>query len=151
MRPAHVARLFVLFVALGVTAVSAQTTFPVLTPPSRDLTLQQYISELDRSSAILSADDPVAIHESLATLPSEWVVETPERPYHVSTDWLRAALILKERKPNEKNSVVEQAKLRLASLRGAAEGLVVPAAPEDLGKSRAALENILKAREFRSL
>jgi len=150
VRLAHIVQLFILFAILG-TAASAQISSPVLPLSSRDLTLQQYISELDHSSAILSSDDPVAIRECLAALPIEWVIQTEERPYHLRTDMLRAALIIKERGPKEKSTVVEQEKLRLASLREAAQELLKPAAPGNLGQSRAALENILKAREFRGL
>jgi hypothetical protein len=151
MKLTHAIRLFVILATFGTMAVAAQISPPISSLPSRDLTLQQYISELERSSAILASDDPVGIHECLAALPGEWVVQTEERPYHVRTDMLRAALTIKERKPNEKSTVVEGEKLRLASLREAAQELLAPGAPETLRQSRATLETILNAREFRSL
>jgi hypothetical protein len=151
MKLTHAIRLFVTLAAFGATVVSAQTSSPVLPLPSRDLTLQQYISELERSSAILTSDDPVTIQERLGTLPSEWVIQTEEWSYNVRTDMLRAALTIKERSPKDKSTVVEQEKLRLASLLEAAQGLLTPAAPGSLGQSRTALETILRAREFRSI
>ena len=115
IRLAHFSHLIILLATVGTGgAAFAQVSSPVSPPASRDLTLQQYISELDHSSQILSSDDPVAIHECLAALPSEWVIQTEERPYHVRTDMLRAALIIKERGPTEKSTVVEREKLRLS-------------------------------------
>jgi hypothetical protein len=133
----------------GSAGAAEQAGRPTLPISAQHLTLQQYVSELDGSMAILSGGDPAASRKWLATLPKEWVVETEERSYHVKTDWLRAALEMEGRTPHNKNALVEQAKLRLASLREAAQALQAPAAGEDLRHSRTRLDKILNAREFR--
>ncbi len=99
--------------------------------------------------AILSGGDLAASRKWSATLANEWVVDTEERSYHLKTDWLKAALEMEGRTPHNKNAMVEQAKLRLGSLREAANALLAPATGEDLRHSRAELDTILDAREFR--
>ena len=145
----HFLWLFMLVAAPGAAGAAGQAGRPALPISAQHLTLQQYVSELDGSMAILSGGDPAASRKWSATLPNEWVVETEERSYHLKTEWLRAALEMDGRTPHKKNAMVEQAKLRLASLREAAQALQAPDAGEDLRGSHAALDSILKAREFR--
>ena len=145
----HFLWLFMLVAAPGAAGAAGQAGRPALPISAQHLTLQQYVSKLDGSMAILSGGDPAASRKWSATLPNEWVVETEERSYHLKTEWLRAALEMDGRTAHKKNAMVEQAKLRLASLREAAQALQAPDAGEDLRGSHAALDSILKAREFR--
>jgi len=142
--------LIVLLAAQGAAGSIAQASPPVSATSTQHLTLTQYISELESSESLLSGGDPVASRKQGAALPGEWIVESEHEFYHVKLDWLRAALEMAGKAPNKKNALVQQAKLRLASLLEAAQELQSAArANEDFAHSRMELDHILNAREFR--
>jgi Domain of unknown function (DUF4129) len=117
----------------------------------QSLTLQQYISELDRCSAVLTASpvNAAALHELRLTLPASWMVTAGETRYSVRTEWLTGALAQIERNPGASGDVLAQTRLRLEAYRESAGAIETPVAPEDLAQSRARLNAILSTREFR--
>jgi len=115
------------------------------------LTLQQYISELDRCRSALSASpvNAAPVHELRLTLPANWTVTAGKTRYSVGTEWLTDALARIERNPGASGEVLTQTRLRLEAYRESAQAMQTPLAPEDLAQSRARLNAILSAREFR--
>lgn len=115
------------------------------------LDLQGYISELDRCSAVLNnpGKDPVAFHKLRVSLPPQWTVQAGEQRYAVSTDWLTDALAIMGSGTSTNNPLRLQTEKRLAALRDAARELEESAGTEDLRQSRAQLDRIMSAREFR--
>ncbi len=122
------------------------------TPASqRSLSLHEYIAELDRCSAILnsSAGNPAALHDLRVSLPSEWKVNAGDAGYSVATDWLAGPLGGIEKNPSTSGDALARIRQKLDSYREAARALEIPAAPQNLAQSRARLNTILSAREFR--
>jgi hypothetical protein len=118
-------------------------------PAQQELNLREYISALDRSSAVLSESDPAVIHKFRVALPSEWVVQAAGQNNRVKTDWLAEALTIIEKNPQAKDSLVQESKRRLTLLHEAAEELARPTPREqELEGSRGQLDHILSAREF---
>jgi len=127
-------------------------------PPEQDLSLEEYISTLDRCAAVLSDSGPdagthtamgsTAVHDLRAALPKAWIVHAGEQRYRVETESLAAALSSQENPASAGGALVRQAKQRLAALREAAEAMGRVTPPRDLQRSRAQLDQILKAREF---
>jgi len=117
----------------------------------RALDVQGYISELDRCSAVLNnpGKDPAAFHKLRVTLPPQWTVQAGEQRYAVSTDWLTDALAIMGSSTSSNNSLRLQTERRLAALRDAARELEESAGSQDLRQSRAQLDRVMSAREFR--
>ena len=120
-------------------------------PSQQSLTLQEYITELDRYSAILNASpaDPAAIHELRTTLPVSWTVTAGETHYTVSTDWLTGALAGIEKNPVANSDGLAQIRARIKAYREEAQAMQSTAASQNLAQSRTRLNSILSAREFR--
>jgi Domain of unknown function (DUF4129) len=116
----------------------------------RPLTLEEYISELDRCSALLDShpSDPAAFRNLRATLPAEWAVQDGGQAYTVSTNWLTSALVALRTDTPANNPLLRGTRQRLAALRAAAESLKEPSPSPGLPKSRAQLDQILSAKEF---
>jgi hypothetical protein len=121
--------------------------------PSHELTLHEYISELDRCSHALknAAKDPATLRSFHASLPAEWVVKSGDARYAVSTDWLRTPLAAIEKNPKASASLLLPGERRLDALRRAAHGLEAAGSPRDLAPVRGRLDKILSAREFAGL
>jgi hypothetical protein len=127
-------------------------------PPEQDLSLQEYISALDRCAALLSDSgpdagthtemNPTTVHDLRAALPKAWIVHAGEQRYRVDTEWLAAALGSQETPAFAGGALVRQAKQRLAALREAAEALARVTPQRDAQQTREQLDQILKAREF---
>ncbi len=113
--------------------------------------MQGYIAELDRCSAVLNnpGKDPVTFHKLRVSLPPQWTVQAGEQRYAVSTDWLTDALAIMGSGTSTNNPLRLQTEKRLAALRDAARELEESAGTEDLRQSRAQLDRIMSAREFR--
>jgi hypothetical protein len=120
-------------------------------PPQQSLTLQEYITELDRCSAVLkvSPADPAAMHELRTTLPPSWTVTADETHYTVSTDWLTGALAGIEKNPGANSDGLAQIRDRLKAYREEAQALQTSTGSQNLERSRTRLNSILSAREFR--
>jgi hypothetical protein len=119
--------------------------------PQQPLNLQQYISELDRCSAALNASpvNAAAVDQLRLTLPASWIVTAGQTRYSVRTEWLTGALAQIEKNPGASADVLTQTRLRLQTYRESAQAMQTPMAPVDLAHSRARLNAILSAREFR--
>ncbi|MGA3295701.1 MAG: DUF4129 domain-containing protein [Candidatus Acidiferrales bacterium] len=119
----------------------------------RALSLQEYIAELDRCSAILNSPqhDPAAFRELRATLPAQWVVQAGEQHYTVGTGWLSNALAALASNTHEDNPLLIETWQKLAALRSAAERLEEPTPAYASGLPQARLDRILSAREFQGV
>jgi hypothetical protein len=115
------------------------------------LTLQEYITELDRCSAVLNASptNAAALHELRVTLPANWTVTAGGTRYTVTTAWLTGALAGIERNPGATGDVFTETRLRLQTYRESAQAMQTLMASRDLAQSRKRLDHILSAREFR--
>jgi hypothetical protein len=128
---------------------SCQSASPASSQQS--LSLPEYISELDRCSAILNnpGSNAAAFHELRMTLPPNWKVNAGEAHYSVSTTWLTGALASIEKNPGANHDALEQLRQKLQAYRNAAQAANSPLAPQNLAQSRTRLNSILSAREFR--
>jgi len=120
-------------------------------PPQQSLTVQEYIAELDRCSAILNASpsNPAAIHELGTTLPASWTVTTGGTSYSVTTAWLTGALAGIEKNPGAGTDALAEIRSKLQTYREEAQAMETAMASQNLAQSRARLNSILSAREFR--
>jgi len=119
---------------------------------ARPLTLQEYIAELNRCSAVLNnhQSDPAAFRNLRATLPAQWTVADGGQVYTVSTDWLTGALVALRIDAPASNPLLVETRQKLAALRAAAEGLEDESHSSSLQQSRAQLDRILSAKEFQN-
>lgn len=120
-------------------------------PAEKTLDVQGYISELDRCSAVLNnpGKDPAAFHKLRVSLPSQWIVQAGEQRYTVSAHWLTDALAVMGSNTSANNPLRSQTEKRLAALRDAARELEESAGSQDLRQSRAQLDRVMSAKEFR--
>jgi uncharacterized protein DUF4129 len=114
---------------------------------TRELTLSQYIAELQLASNVLDQRSGPEGPLLRARLPGEWVVRTEAGSFHVKTDWLAAALAA-DKDPSSARNRSLQAQQHLAALLEEAQALASPAASPDLAQSRARVDRILKGAEF---
>lgn len=157
MRLVRTLRMLLLLSIFG--AIPARLASQTADPPhEQDLSLEEYISMLDRCAPLLSdsgrdASTPTetnstAAHDFRVALPKAWIVHAGEQRYRVETEWLAAALSSQENHAFAGGALSHQAQQRLAALREAAEDLARGTPQRDLQRSRAQLDQILKAREF---
>ena len=120
--------------------------------PEQPLTLQQYIAELDRCSAVLanSGSDSTALHKLRVSLPAKWTVKAGDQNFSVTTDWLYDDVARIEGDPRANTDLLQRAKQRLAEYHESAKAFATPAA-QDVASSLAKLNEILGAREFQSI
>jgi hypothetical protein len=119
---------------------------------TRLLTLQEYISELDRCSAVLNAPqkDPAAFRNLRATLPPSWTVADGGQTYTVPTGWLTSALVALRTDVPAGNALLASTRQRLAALRASAESLEEQSHTAGPQQARAQLDHILSAKEFQN-
>ena len=142
-----------LSLSLILLALVAPATFSQSGAAStRPLTLQEYISELDRCSAVLNKhqSDPAAFRNLRATLPAQWTVADSGQTYTISTDWLTGALVALRTDTPANNALLTGSRQRLAALRAAAGNLEEQSRSASLQESRARLDHILSAKEFQN-
>jgi hypothetical protein len=120
-------------------------------PLQQSLTLPEYVAELDRCSAVLSASpaNSAAIHEIRTTLPASWTVMAGETHYTVSTEWLASALAGIEKTPEANKDGLAQIRNKLQTYREEAQALQASRDSQNLAQSRTRLNSILSAKEFR--
>ncbi|HXX44264.1 MAG TPA: DUF4129 domain-containing protein [Candidatus Acidoferrales bacterium] len=120
---------------------------------SQQLSLQEYIFELDKCSALLasSGNNPAVLRTLRMSLPSQWVVSAGNQTYTVSTDWLADGLARTETARHGDSTALEQTQQQIAAHRDAAQALAAPASPRTLDQSRAKLNHILDGREFQAI
>ena len=119
--------------------------------PQQSFTLQEYIAELDHCSAVLNASpgNSAAINDLRMTLPANWTVTAGEARYSVSTAWLTGPLSRIEKNPSANSKALAQIRQELRTYIEAAQTLETPTLPQNLAQSRARLNAILSATEFR--
>jgi hypothetical protein len=119
--------------------------------PQQSLTVQEYVAELDRCSAVLNASpsNSAAIHDLLVTLPANWTVIAGEDHYSVTTAWLTGALSRIEKNPGANTDALAQTRDKPQTYHEEAQALATPVASQSLAQSRARLNSIMSAREFR--
>ena len=147
-RSQHIIRfpvLILLVLALFARAHGATT--------SQQLSLQEYIFELDKCSALLasSGNNPAVLRTLRMALPSQWIVSAGNQTYTVSTDWLADGLARTETARRGDSAALQQTQQQIAVHRDAAQALAVPASPQTLDRSRARLNRILEGREFQAI
>ncbi len=142
--------LFLSFILLAWVAPAALSQSGAAS--TRPLTLQEYISELDRCSAVLNKhqSDPAAFRNLRATLLAQWTVADSGQTYTISTDWLTGALVALRTDTPANNALLTGARQRLAALRAAAGNLEEQSRSASLQESRAQLDRILSAKEFQN-
>ncbi len=140
-----------LLLILSVWAPQARCQQATTSSSQQSLSLQQYISELDRCLAVLKnpASSSAAFHELRMTLPANWSVIVGEDHYRVATVWLTGALESIENNPGATHDALAQLQQRLQTYRGAAFAMESQAGAQSLAQSRSRLNSILSAREFR--
>ena len=116
--------------------------------PAKELSVQDYVTELRTASAALDSEDPAIIHNFRMALPAEWIVSSDGQAMSVKTDWLAAALLAEEIAPKGASDPSKKGRQRLVALREAAESLLSPANRAELEQSRAQVDKILRDREF---
>jgi len=118
------------------------------TSPPGSISLEEYISELDRCSAALanSGNDPAALRTLEMSLPRQWEVHAGDQQYTVAADWLRADLARAETA-----AAVEQAQREIRSHREAAQALAQSISGRNLDKAKVQLNRILAAKEFQAI
>lgn len=121
--------------------------------PPQSISLEEYISELDRCSAALatSGSAPASLHKLQMSLPSEWNVQVGNQQYTVATDWLAADLAKAETALHQDRSAIEQAQREIRSHREAAQALAQSLSARNLEESKARLNRILAAKEFQAI
>jgi Domain of unknown function (DUF4129) len=145
--------LLLCLAALASPAVFGQTPSPSGLALQQSLSLREYISQLERCSAVLAhvESDPSALHSLRLSLPTNWVVRAGDQSFTVSTDWLTDDLSEIEGHPHQSSGTLAQLRQRLAAYRKAAQALNAPPAPPGIEQSRARLNGILAAKEFRAV
>jgi hypothetical protein len=120
----------------------------------QSVSLEEYIAQLDRCSKVLHSSpiDPRSVHELRATLPTSWTISTGKANYTIGNEWLLGALSGIEHDPSAKNAALAQTREKLQDYRAEAESLQDSIArPQNMAQSRAQLDKILSAREFRGV
>jgi hypothetical protein len=143
--------LYLAILTLPWPRVFCQATNAPASP--QPLSLQNYVSELDRCSAALANPerDPAALHDLRVSLPTDWAVKVGDQGYSVSTDWLVDGLAKIESNPRANGDTLGQIQQRLATYLKAAQALGMPSSAPSIEQSRARLNEILAAREFQTV
>ena len=145
---AHILRLTSLLLIAGIFPLGLWGRPGDSQAPPKEISLQEYVKELNTASTALDGESPTTIHTFRLSLPNEWVVLTDGQSMRLKTDWLAAALLAEENAPKVSTDQLRQGRQRLAALRQAAESLLSPADRADLDQSRAHVDRILRGREF---
>ncbi len=120
---------------------------------SQQLSLEEYIFDLDKCSAILasSGNNPTVLRTLRMSLPSRWIVSAGHQTYSVSTDWLADGLARTETARQGDSAALQQTQQEIAVHRDAAQALAAPVSLQSLDRSRAKLNHILDSKEFQAI
>jgi len=137
-------RLFIaaIFFSAALCPVFSQDT-------QRDVSLPEYLAELDRVSAAAGNDSrsSQAISEVVQNLPDRWRIRNGNKTYTVQGEWLKSSLL--EIQKNNSPEAAQTLQSRIASLRADAREL--SAKRRNFSSDRQALNRILARREFRKI
>jgi hypothetical protein len=117
-------------------------------PQTGPLTVSEYVAELDRvasSAKALTHDEEVP--ELLNSIPFVWHIQTAQRTFEVSSEWLRQDLNGWQRKPSQE--IQDRIFTRLQVLR--AEAASFEDSETDVSEKRVLLNGILAGREFQNI
>ena len=149
-----IGRLPVFFLLL--TILSARPSATLAQSPnsilSQTLTLEEYITELDRCATVVNATpvSPAAVEALRDSLPSNWTVTSENRRYTIGTQWLSGDLLEIERNPGANTPALAQARQKLELYRADAQALATSVGSRrGSTQSRNDLNSILNSREFR--
>ena len=120
--------------------------------PAQSLTLQEYISELDRCSAILNKSpvDLAELRKLHEALPVSWTVTAATAHYTIDMAWLSGGLAAIEESRGARSDALAQTRDKLETYRADAKALADALGKQpDPAQSRARLNSILSGREFR--
>jgi hypothetical protein len=122
-------------------------------PQTNALTVSEYVRELDRlASSTKQLAHSEEVHPLLNEIPTTWRVQSAERTYEMSSEWLRHDLEEWQKKPGPE--IQTRIVSRLQMLRAEAASFQDSAAQDsapDISRKRALLNGILAGREFQSL
>lgn len=117
------------------------------------VTLQEYVSTLDRCSATLasSGNNSTAIRNLRMSLPDQWTVSAGNQSYTVSAEWLSAGLARVETAKHDPGLEVRLIQEQIAAHREAGQQLARAESSRNLDESKAQLNRILAAKEFQAI
>jgi Domain of unknown function (DUF4129) len=145
--------LFLSLIALGIhaQASSASVFAPQGSPSNVPQDIRSFQTRLaqiqsEPAAGTMSRESIVSLESSL---PVEWIVDTPERKYYVSTAQLRALLDEAVKDPARRLERIAEARERVDELDSELSGYDSAASPRDAG-ARATLGRILARSEFRT-
>jgi hypothetical protein len=112
------------------------------------LTVSEYIAELDLlASTAKQLAHPEEVPKVLNNIPPAWRIQTAQRTFEVSSEWLRHDLNDWQRKPSQE--VQDRIFARLQTLRSEAASFL--GSPADVSQKRLLLNGILAGREFQNI
>ena len=137
-------RMILLFLFLS--GFSAAETQPDQT---RAFTISEYSAQLDHllSTTKQLGKDPQSITDLLTQIPPVWRIQTPQRTFEISSEWLRRDLNDLQTKDDQR--VRDRMVQRLDFLRAEAASFEAPGA--DISGKRALLNSILARPEFQGI
>jgi hypothetical protein len=116
---------------------------------SKHISLSDYVAELDHLAAAAEScpQNLSSFKETLRNLPHQWIIQTGQQHYTVTSEWLKTGM--QELKGNSSEKTCRSVKDRIAALKLDAQSLQQPA--KDFSSSRKTLARILSQREFHNL
>lgn len=117
-------------------------------PQTGTLTVSEYIAELDGlASTAQQLAHPEEVPKLLNDIPQVWRIQTAQRTFEVSSEWLRQSLNDWQRKPSPE--IQDRIVARLQILRS--EAASFQESPTDVSQKRVLLNGILAGREFQNI
>jgi Domain of unknown function (DUF4129) len=112
------------------------------------LTVSEYIAELDGlASAAKQLAHPDEVPKVLNDIPPLWRIQTAQRTFEVSSEWLRRDLIDWQRRPSQE--IQDRIFARLQTLRS--EAALFQNSPANVSQKRILLNGILAGQEFQNI
>jgi hypothetical protein len=121
-------------------------------PSAQLISLEDYVSELDRCSAAIAnaGNDPSELRTARLSVPERWVVHSRGQTYVVNADWLATDLAKAETALHRNRSVLQEAQQDISVRRDAAQALAEADPARNLDSFKAKLGSILAAKEFQT-
>jgi hypothetical protein len=117
-------------------------------PQTSTLTVSEYIAELDGlASTAKQLAHPEEVPKLLNEIPQVWRIQTAQRTFEVSSEWLRQSLNDWQRKPS--HEIQDRIFTRLQILRS--EAVSFQDSVTDVSRKRVLLNGILASREFQNI